>query len=256
MSFRILDPAPQYFLPSGQVNAGGWFFSYETDLTTLKDTWADEAMTVLNPNPIQLDAAGRTMTDVWGDGEYGIRLTDALLVNIWTRNNVRADGGSGSTIPALVTGQYLTNDGSNLLWGPVLEVPDPTGSAGEWLTTDGTLVFWAPLPTTTVPTVTIGATSIQIDSILDQWGNGSAPASGFRQTSQSVVFGITFTGTPNVQVTATTVTSCVGGQIAVPAITAVSPTGFTVQFDSDDFAQTNATFTGAVTFAWRAIGVK
>lgn len=255
-SFRILNQAPQYLLPDGSVNAGGKLYFFESDLTTPRNTWSDEAMTVLNSNPVVMDSAGRTTTDVWGDGEYGVVMADADDVTIWTRNNVQAAGGTGTTIPALLTGQFLTNDGSTLQWSEIIQVPDPTGSSGEYLTTDGSNVFWAAITPPSVPTITIGATSIQINTILDQWGTGSAPASGFRQTAQTVNFPIAFTGNPHVTVTATTITSCSGGQIAVPAVTSISPTQFTVQFDSDDFGQSNAEFTGAVTFNWRAVGVK
>jgi len=62
-AFRILNQAPQY-LPSGKVNAGGSLAFYETDLTTLKDTWSDPDLIVLNSNPVELDAAGRSETNI------------------------------------------------------------------------------------------------------------------------------------------------------------------------------------------------
>lgn len=256
-SFRILNQAPQYLLPSGQVNAGGKLYFYETDLTTPRDTWADEAMTVLNPNPVEMDAAGRTESDVWGDGEYGVVMTDALDVTIWTRNNVQASGGAGTTIPALVAGQFLTNDGSLLQWQDIIQVPDPTGSSGEFLTTDGTNVFWDSLPSPTVPTVTITATTFKVDTFFLQSGTGSAPASGLRRTGVDVVFPSAFTSTPwMIHVMPTTASSTVGGQFPVPSVTSKSVGGFTVQFDSDDFGETNASFTGPVTFDWVAIGIQ
>src|SRR5690606_22439540 len=132
-TFRILDQAPQYLLPDGKVNAGGSITFYETDLTTPKLTWSDPEQTTPNPNPLPLDAAGRTQYDVWGEGEYGAVMRDAAGVTIWTRNNVRVAGDANQEIPALVAGQFLTNDGSNLQWAPVREVPDPTGSNGQVL---------------------------------------------------------------------------------------------------------------------------
>ncbi len=87
-TFRLLNQAPQYLLADGSVNAGGSLHFYETDLTTPKDTWSDADLTVLNANPVTLNAQGRTVTDVFGDGEYGVVMKDALGAVIWTRNNV------------------------------------------------------------------------------------------------------------------------------------------------------------------------
>lgn len=145
-TFRILNVAPQYLLPDGRVNAGGSLTFYETDLSTLRQTWSDPDQTVPNPNPVTLDAAGRTATDVWGSGEYGVVMRDAAGVAIWTRNNVRAAGQATQEIPALVAGQFLTNDGSNLQWGPIREVPDPQGSDGYLLSNDGVNTQWIPPP--------------------------------------------------------------------------------------------------------------
>src|SRR5690606_33186699 len=102
MSFRILNQAPQYLLPDGRVNAGGSLTFYETDLSTPKGTWSDPELNTPNANPVELDAAGRSSTDIWGDGEYGVVMKDALGTPIWTRNNVRDVDNPGSAIPALV----------------------------------------------------------------------------------------------------------------------------------------------------------
>src|SRR5687767_12505506 len=128
MSFRILNQAPVYLLANGQPAAGGSLTFYETDLSTLKDTWSDEALTTLNSNPVLLDASGRTVTDVWGDeGEYGAVLKNSLGVEQWTRNNIRANEPQVQTIPdGDAVGDLLQWDGSAWIAVQGILVPDPT----------------------------------------------------------------------------------------------------------------------------------
>jgi hypothetical protein len=56
---------------------------YIAGTTDLKDTWADRAQTILNTNPIRLDAAGRAV--IWGDGLYRQVVKDSLGNVIWDR---------------------------------------------------------------------------------------------------------------------------------------------------------------------------
>lgn len=261
-SFRILNQAPQYLLADGSVNAGGKLFFYETDLTTPKDTWSDEAMTTLNSNPVVMDAAGRTLTDVWGDGEYGVVMTDADDVVIWTRNNVRADAGADQAIPALVDGQFLTNDGSDLLWADILQVPDPTGLANYYLVSDGTATpLWQQIPETPEapdPEIVVGANSFRAGISTDetkflfQSGAATAPATGLVNTSQSVVFATAYSAAPKVMVIASS-DSNAGGPM-VPELTAVSTTGFTVLFTIAAGSLSSAVTLNAVPFDWVAFG--
>lgn len=190
-SFRLLNQAPQYLLESGQVNAGGFLYFYETDLTTPKTTWNSESMVIPNSNPVELDAAGRALADIWMLGEYGVVLTDADDVVIWTRNNVQASGDPGTDIPALVTDAFLSTDGSILVWRDIRQVPDPTGHAGQQLGTDGTLTFWEAKPV--VPDlpedgIEVTADSWRIGDMLEQFGAGTIPANGSEQSSTTVTF--------------------------------------------------------------------
>ena len=77
-SYRPLGQFNQYFLNSGAVNNGGSITFYETDLTTLKATYSDDGLTIVNSNPVLLDSAGRLSTDVWGSGNYGAVIKDRL----------------------------------------------------------------------------------------------------------------------------------------------------------------------------------
>lgn len=235
MSFRILNQAPQYLLADGSVNAGGKLAFYETDLTTPKNTWSDEGLTVLNSNPVIMDAAGRTLTDVWGDdGEYGVVMLDQFDNVIWTRNNVRANDVAGTAIPALEVGKFLSNDGSQVLWDTVRQVPDPTGSAGRVLGTDGSLVFWEPKETVpTLPESGIGDTSsaIRVGEHLLQVGSGSLPATGTQQSTTSVTFPTPFNSAVGVNVVCQIGPSA--SMFAMIVVNSVSATGFSVSIDTN-----------------------
>lgn len=200
-AFRVLDQAPQYLLADGSVNAGGKLTFYETDLTTPKNTWSDKALSVLNSNPVIMDAAGRTLTDVWGDGEYGVVMSDADDNVIWTRNNVQGGAGDPSLeIPTpLDVDYFLTNDGSSLLWRYVRQVADPAGHAGQVYFSDGELGYWGALPN--IPDLPADGiddtpTSVRIGTTLQQWGSDTFPATGGQETSKAVTFGEEFSGTP------------------------------------------------------------
>src|SRR6185312_3850051 len=135
-AYRPLGTFPQYLLADGTVNNGGFIHFYQTDLTTQQYTWSDQALTVLNANPCPLDSAGRPITDICGSAAYGVVITDSLGANPRTLNNIQPDAGGGAPIPALVNGDFLTNNGSVMLWQPVAQLPDPTGHAGQFLSTD------------------------------------------------------------------------------------------------------------------------
>ena len=264
-SFRVLGQFVQYLLDDGTVNAGGSVTFYETDLTTLKDTFSDPGLTVLNPNPVPLAADGRLANDVWGSGVYGAVLADASSVTIQTLNNIQSGADHGLVIPSLVTGDFLTNDGSNLLWSPVFQVPDPTGSAGNVLGTDGTLAIWQPLPAAATNGITVatnGAGGVTATAtagspnpkLMIQTGTGSIPASGINQANGTVTFPTAFSAPPVVSLTLNTASACASG-FPVPAATSVGTTGFGASFNNSRDAGSGGAITGAVTYHWIAIGL-
>ena len=260
-TFRILDQAPQYLLPNGKVNAGGSLTFYETDLSTPKLTWSDPEQTTPNPNPMPLDAAGRTLYDVWGEGEYGAVRRAPAGVAIWTRNNVRLGGDAGQEIPALVAGHFLTNDGSNLQWAPIREVPDPTGSNGQVLSTDGTNLNWIPLPEPPESDigVQVGAAGYQwTNGLLIQWGSDSAPASGDKSTTKAASFPISFDEAPyHIGLTPKLGTITQNDSLVCATYTNPGSSGFTANFSlADDDNKSWKAINVAVPFTWMAIGKK
>lgn len=260
MSFRILNQAPQYLLADGSVNAGGSLTFYATDLTTPKNTWSNAAKTVLNPNPVVLDAAGRSNTDIWGDGEYGVVCKDALGVVQWTRNNVRDASGSSTTIPALQTGKFLTNDGAVLQWETVVQVPDMTGESGNILSNDGANPTWIPPPVAPPASEMTGTERVVIRTGGDtdwmiQKGTGTAPASGLNQSSLAVTFPQAFkTGTiPSVSITPSPGTQP-GGPVVPYVSAAPTAAGFTAVFDVAEGNSGDQNILNPIVFQWIAQG--
>jgi len=253
MSFRILNQAPQYLLADGNVNAGGSLTFYATDLTTPKNTWSNAAKTVLNPNPVVLDAAGRSNTDIWGDGEYGVVCKDALGVVQWTRNNVRDASGSSTTIPALQTGKFLTNDGAVLQWETVVQVPDMTGESGNILSNDGANPTWIPMPAG--PNIGIDGSKMRIGDFLIQWGSSSAPASGQFSTSKLVTFPVAFNGAPFYVNACVTVARATQSSLVALSATGSTATSTTFNFVSADSKENNSDkIISPIPFDWIAFG--
>lgn len=261
MATRFYDPAPVIFTLDGLYPlAGGSLAFYQKGTTTPKGTWADEDLTVPNQNPVPLDSSGRANTNIWLDGGYTVRALDAFGASVWVRD-VDDGGDSGLTIPTLQANKFLSNDGSQLAWADILQVPDPTGSDGKLLTASGGgyILTDPPGPPPTLPVQNF-ADRTKIGTLLIVWGSGSAPASGFRQSSASVTFSQPagspiFSGEPTfIGITPRNATHTAGGQIGVPAVTVKSDKGFSVQFDTDDAGQTNAQFIAPEPFDWIAYG--
>lgn len=57
-----------FFLQSGAPANSGFVYMYVPGTTTPKTTWKDSAQTILNTNPIQLDASGSAV--IYGSGSY------------------------------------------------------------------------------------------------------------------------------------------------------------------------------------------
>lgn len=86
----------QYFDGSGNPAAGFKVYTYEPGTSTNKVTYVDSAQTGTNTNPIVLDQRGEA--DVWWNGLYKIKFTDASDVEIWTVDNYGA--GEDDAIPS------------------------------------------------------------------------------------------------------------------------------------------------------------
>ena len=269
-AYQFVNPAPLFFnIPGTEILDAGTLHFYIEDTTTPKNTWSDPALTILNSNPVDLDASGRANVGIWLDGNYSVVLKDSLGATVWTRV-VRSDVIAGLSIPALVADYILSNDGSNLIWVNPLGAlfPDPTGSAGYVLGTDGTSIFWTPQPTIPEPEqpeIVLTANSLRAGTSADetkaliQAGTDTAPNSGTYNTSKAVTYPIAFSSTPYPVVTPVggpfTSGNGAGGYYADFSITAQSNTGFTVTFNGNHGEENDdGKFNTTVAFNWIAFG--
>lgn len=254
MSARFYDPAPTFFNTLGtEPVAGGQLVFYLIGTTTPKGTWSDPDLTIPNTNPVQLDSSGRAGVNIWLDGAYRVVLLDSLGATVWDRD-VNSGDGAGSTIPALLTGQYLTNDGSTLQWSDIRQVPDPTGSSGKILGTDGTSFIWqAPATPPIVPTSGDGFTKVGTN--LEQWGVQSMAATNTQSAIMSFNFPIAYAEVPrifvNIQKAGPIVASGFSGVLkASPSVT-----GATVEWNTgvETLAAANR-LTSPFEYSWFAVG--
>lgn len=263
-AYRIFSRLNTFYGLTGQLLAGGELRFYTEETTTPKDVYGNEDLSVNNGPTVDLDASGRPDVDVWGDGDYFIELYDEAGVKQGDMDNVAIYGGGGLTIPSLVSGQFLSNNGTVLDWEAVRQVPDPTGQSGKILGNDGTNPAWQAAPTAPSLDVLIDDSPITIrvgdgsDATkgLVQAGTDTAPANpGGYTTTKAVVFPIAYSATPVVTVSTAAVGSQPGGPVCVE-VGSVSTTGFTAAFDVAEGDPSNSNIVNTVPFQWIAVGTK
>ena len=241
-AYQFLNPAPVLFTINGidPVDGGSLSF-YDEGTTSERDTWSNPDLVSpghLNPNPVPLDAAGRSESAIWLDGNYTVVLRDSFGDEVWSRV-VRSDVTGSLAIPALAPG-FLTNDLSNLLWQDLLLIPDPTGSTNYILSTDGANIFWIPQPEAPeppTPQYQVGEDFLRIGTYLRQWGSGTAPAAPSAKTSSvNVTFAHEFVGLADFA--GITISNAGGstpsGAICTYAVTNLTATGMTVTVNMPD----------------------
>jgi microcystin-dependent protein len=97
----LLPNAKQTFVDqNGRPLTSGTVTFYVPNTTTFKTTWQDAAQTILNTNPVVLDAAGRAI--IYGLGDYRQVVRDRLGNIIWDQvtssgSSSGGGGGGGST---------------------------------------------------------------------------------------------------------------------------------------------------------------
>lgn len=255
-AFRFYNPAPVLMDLLGlQPCAGGSLTFYQAGTTTPKMTWSDQAMTVPNTNPVQLDSSGRSDTNIWLDGGYSVVLKDAAGAVVWTRD-VDSGVDDGLVIPGLQSGLFLTNDGSNLLWGDFFRLPDPTGSDGFTVTASAGGYTLTPPPEIPEPASST-ATSMKINDQLIQRGTGTMPASGTKVANTGIGFPIAYDEVPVVVVTMAKGSGVVGAGFIGCLAAMPTTAGATVAWDLN-IANNGSEFnlTAPFDFNWIAFGKK
>lgn len=109
----IGGPGQQFFDNNGNVLSGGLLNTYQAGTTSPADTYADNGGSVLQPNPIVLDSAGRVPTDgSWlvSAVSYKFVLTDALGIPIDTWDNIIGSTDSLSTGDSIAANTNFVND--------------------------------------------------------------------------------------------------------------------------------------------------
>jgi len=81
MAVQLPNGKQQFLDADGVPLALGSVYFYIPNTSTLKNTWQDEGQTILNTNPVVLDAAGEAV--IWGSGQYRQLVLDALGNTIW-----------------------------------------------------------------------------------------------------------------------------------------------------------------------------
>lgn len=261
MAYRFYNPAPVlHDLLGTEPCIDGSIAFYAAGTTTAKTTWAYPDQSVPNPNPITLDGAGRISNDVWLDGAYSIVLKDKDGVTVWTRD-VDSGSGAGQAIPTLITGQFLTNDGSNLAWAPIAELPDPTGAEGYQLEVASGIPAWVPKPEPYVPPEpdwNVGAKTLVLGGFAIQTGNATIPASSNYISSVGITFETPFTELFYVGPAAGIVSVGSFGAGVTLSVTGYTPgmasNGCTINANCTDDGGDGRAIASPVPVAWVAIG--
>lgn len=272
MPYTFVNPAPVLFdLTGTDPISGGSITFYDKGTTDLRDTWSDEDLTVLNPNPVDLDSAGRINTEVWMDGDYSVVIKAADGTVVATKD-MTSGNTAGATIPALENGKWLTNNGVALIWDEIRQVPDPTGSANKILGTDGANLIWQALPEPPeppAPFIEITGDS-QAGSILfgttdsttkyyRRWGQASAPANPSQKTTQvNITFSPPFAQTPVVtaNIIGVTITQN-GAYLGDVSVSGLSAAGATLNVNTNHGeANSDGNIPSNVALNWSAEGIR
>lgn len=88
MALPLPNGETQFIDASGNPLAGGYVYHYVPGTSTPKNTYQDQAGTIVNSNPIVLDAAGRAV--IFGDGLYRQVVTDSAGNQQWDRETAVA----------------------------------------------------------------------------------------------------------------------------------------------------------------------
>lgn len=261
------DPSPQYRTATGDVCAGGTLKFFASGTLNAQDVYSDSALTTNIGAVISLGSDGRatggsgTITVYLDDAlQYRAQLYDANGALQWDTDPVNPQATGGSTIPALVAGDFLSNDGSQLLWDVIRQLPDPTGHANQILSTDGTnFTFIAKPADGANAAVTLGSGSLRIggtggDDFLIQWGTGTAPASGTHTTTVNITYPTTFKTFVHVGVSVTQQNFSQSDYLAATATIFRSVSGFSFLANTLSGSATAGNITSDVPFSWIAFG--
>lgn len=120
MALTLPNGKSQFLDAAGNPLAAGYVYHYIPATSTPKNTYQDTAGTIVNSNPVVLDAAG--MAVIFGDGSYRQVVTDSVGNQIWDQNTQVATlstlGGvakAGDTMTGNLTVPGLSDTGAQTI---------------------------------------------------------------------------------------------------------------------------------------------
>ena len=174
-SATLMPNGQQQFIDAtGKPYANGrvFFYSNFPTCTVLKNTYQNEAATVLNTNPVVLDAAGRAT--IFGSGAYCQVLKDANGTTIWTKYT--SDTSSASNLGWGGTGSGTAN----------AQTVTVTGFSGV----NGQTFYFVPSATNTGP-LTLSVNAGSPIAVVKATPSGSTVLAGAEVVAGTVV-GVTY----------------------------------------------------------------
>lgn len=88
MATQLQNGKQQFLDSDGNPLADGLVYMYIPSTSTPKDTWQNEGQTILNDNPIELDAGGYAV--IWGSGRYRQLVLNSDGDTIWDQITIDA----------------------------------------------------------------------------------------------------------------------------------------------------------------------
>ena len=165
MSGTILPQAVETFVDAnGKPLAGGSVYMYIPNTTTFKNTYQDPNLTILNTNPIILNASGQAI--IWGTGQYRQQVFDQFNNLIW--DQITEDANTALT--GFITDNTYTS-GVNFTPGVTTSLTitaNPVSVTNMWVFFDGVYQTDSNIQSISYPTVTftspipVGVTTVTI----------------------------------------------------------------------------------------------
>jgi hypothetical protein len=266
-AFRPLPPLFTFHGLTGQLLPDGYLKFYVAGTTTPANVYGDEAMETNNGPTIQLDASSRANVQIWGDTavSYDVEIYAADDSIQGSAENLSVPGGTGTAIPELVDGEFITSDGSQLLFAAIRQVLDPTGQNNKILGVVGDALAWVAKPANGAngtSDTSATSTSFKVGSFLGQTGSDTAPASSNKTTTKNVTFAKAYDSAPVfIGIDPVDGGNTPSGVFPIWNVTARSTTGFTVTFDTTTGGtsadnQAGSDITDAINFKYFALGVR
>lgn len=171
----------QFFDNNGNPLTSGKVTTYFPGTSNLKTTWKDSAETIVNTNPIALDAGGKAI--IYGEGTYRQVVKDRNNNLIW--DAVTAPGGGGGSTPTTVGDGNMV--GTILPWSNFVIPPQYVLAYGQEITRLGFPEFLAAITSIQAVFCTSGSPTLTGLSDTTQLPIGAKVEVGCIPTSAAII---------------------------------------------------------------------